>query len=205
MNTALLPPPAPPAPHVAPAQTLECVSFTDTVQCVAEVRACARAFLTRAHLPLPLREDALLVISELVTNSVHHTHGPGSLHLANGPDGLDVDVSDTSRLLPQPRFAEPGTALDGRGPALVAALCDTVSVTYGSAGRNTGISRRRCRGPRTARADFRLLHRHEVVDGGDAVRPARPRPARIRRGGPGGFRPRSPGASPRHRRGSPGG
>ncbi|WP_431683468.1 ATP-binding protein [Kitasatospora sp. KL5] len=138
MNTALLPPPAPPAPHVAPAQTLEwSVSFTDAVQCVAEVRACARAFLTRAHLPRPLREDALLVISELVTNSVHHTHGPGSLHLANGPGGLDVDVSDTSRLLPQPRFAEPGTALDGRGLALVAALCDTVSVTLDTASGKT--------------------------------------------------------------------
>ncbi|MEW1908436.1 hypothetical protein AB0442_08255 [Kitasatospora sp. NPDC085895] len=58
MNTALLPPPAP-----APAQPplLEwTVAFGDADRCVAEVRAGARAFLTRAHLPGPLREDALV-------------------------------------------------------------------------------------------------------------------------------------------------
>ncbi|MEV7175394.1 ATP-binding protein [Kitasatospora sp. NPDC093679] len=135
MNTALLPPPAP-----APAQPplLEwTVAFGDADRCVAEVRAGARAFLTRAHLPRPLREDALVVISELVTNTVRHTHAPGSLRLAHGPSGLDVDVSDTSRVLPQPRLAEPGAALGGRGLTLVAALCDSVSVTLDTASGKT--------------------------------------------------------------------
>ncbi|MFD9130098.1 ATP-binding protein [Kitasatospora sp. NPDC059571] len=68
-------------------------------------------------------------ISELVTNAVRHTCGPGTLRLTHGPGGVEVAVSDTSRLLPQPRVADTDTALNGRGLALVAALCDAVSVS----------------------------------------------------------------------------
>ncbi|MER8188676.1 ATP-binding protein [Kitasatospora sp. NPDC094015] len=117
-------PAVPPGPSPAWAEP-----FGDSARCVALVRSHARAFLLRAHLQRQLREDALLVISELVTNAIRHTHGPGRVRLAPGPDGLDVEVSDTSRVLPQPRLVEPGTALTGRGLAIVAVLCDTLSVT----------------------------------------------------------------------------
>ncbi|GAA4989463.1 hypothetical protein GCM10025734_15780 [Kitasatospora paranensis] len=103
--------------------------FTARLQCVADIRAHARAYLTRAQLPRAVREDAVLVVSELVTNSIRHTHGPGSLHLLGGPDGVEVSVHDTSRLMPLPRVVTADTALGGRGLALVVALCDAVAVT----------------------------------------------------------------------------
>ncbi|MFD9130099.1 hypothetical protein [Kitasatospora sp. NPDC059571] len=50
----------PPAPRTPPAATAGewREAFTDRHQCVAVVRAHARAFLVRAHLPRPLCEDA---------------------------------------------------------------------------------------------------------------------------------------------------
>ncbi|MER8188690.1 ATP-binding protein, partial [Kitasatospora sp. NPDC094015] len=66
---------------------------------------------------------------ELVTNAIRHTHGPGRVRLVHGPHGLDVEVSDASRILPQPRLVEAGASQSGRGLAIVAVLCDTLSVT----------------------------------------------------------------------------
>ncbi|GJF30387.1 hypothetical protein KNE206_30870 [Kitasatospora sp. NE20-6] len=118
-----------PAPGPAPTDGGLEEPFTDRLQCVADIRAHARTYLIRARLPRTVREDTLLVVSELVTNSILHTRGPGTLHLTGGPDGIEVSVSDTSRLMPLPRVTTTDTAIDGRGLALVTALCDTVSVT----------------------------------------------------------------------------
>ncbi|WP_405009561.1 ATP-binding protein [Kitasatospora sp. NBC_01539] len=129
LAAAPAPAPAPARPTADPETTGWSEHFTDRPQCVRGLRDHARAYLTRAHLPRPLRDDALLVISELVTNSIRHTHGPGSLRLAGGPHGLDVSVSDGGRELPVRRHADARTATDGRGLTLVAALCDTVTIT----------------------------------------------------------------------------
>ncbi|MGR4878239.1 ATP-binding protein [Streptomyces sp. LARHCF249] len=74
----------------------------------ADARHAARGFLTpSAHegpeLPPLVLDDALLVISELVTNAVRHTSGGCALDLHLQPDGVDVDVTDTSSAEPQPR------------------------------------------------------------------------------------------------------
>ncbi|MFJ1706285.1 ATP-binding protein [Kitasatospora sp. NPDC088346] len=103
--------------------------FTDRPQCVTEVRAHARSFLARARLCGAERDDALLVLSELVTNSIRHAHGPGTLRLTAGPDGIGIDVSDGSRLMPTPRLTDPGRDTGGLGLHLVAVLCDSFSVT----------------------------------------------------------------------------
>ncbi|MGV9271552.1 ATP-binding protein [Kitasatospora sp. NPDC003701] len=103
--------------------------FPARPSCVADVRTHAQAFLTRAHVPPALRDDTLLVVSELVTNAVRHTVGPGSVHLARDATGIDIAVSDTSRLLPEPRLTEPGSATNGLGLRLVAALCDALYTT----------------------------------------------------------------------------
>ncbi|MGW4893167.1 ATP-binding protein [Kitasatospora sp. NPDC004240] len=117
-----------PSPAAATGESWD-EAFTDRPDCVASVRAHARAFLERTRLPRTLYEDALLVISELVTNSVRHTRGPGTVHLTNDSAGIDITVSDTSRVVPQPRLAQPHTSTEGRGLHLVTALCDTVYVT----------------------------------------------------------------------------
>ncbi|WP_431043855.1 ATP-binding protein [Streptomyces sp. P1-3] len=72
-------------------------------------------------------ETALLLLSELVTNSCRHAHvSPGRLIYARcelRDKRLRVEVSDASAELPRPRQA----AVDdesGRGLALVAALAD---------------------------------------------------------------------------------
>ncbi|MET9399633.1 ATP-binding protein, partial [Kitasatospora sp. NPDC002965] len=96
-------------------------SFPGRPSGVAEVRAQARAFLARSRVPPALYEDTLLVVSELVTNAVRHTGGPGNVRLSSDASGIAVTVSDTSRLLPVPRQAEPGVATSGLGLGLVAA------------------------------------------------------------------------------------
>lgn len=117
-----------PSPTAATGESWD-EAFSDRPDCVASVRAHARAFLDRTRLPGTLCEDTLLVISELVTNSIRHTRGPGSVHLADGPGGVDITVSDTSRVMPQPRLAQPHTCTGGLGLHLVTALCDTLYVT----------------------------------------------------------------------------
>ncbi|MFJ4776036.1 ATP-binding protein [Streptomyces sp. NPDC088762] len=46
---------------------------------------------------------AVLVVTELVTNAVRHTDGPCSLDLVLHEGLLDIDVTDTSSELPEPR------------------------------------------------------------------------------------------------------
>lgn len=82
----------------------------------ADARRAARDFLgpPDQHAPpfTPVALDiALLVISELVTNAVRHTSGGCVLDLRRTPDGVDVDVSDTSSADPQPR--QPGQRGEG--------------------------------------------------------------------------------------------
>ncbi|MFE2728787.1 ATP-binding protein [Kitasatospora sp. NPDC059327] len=156
------------APFPAPAPTAQSAwtdRFPGRPACVAEVRAHALAFLTHARVPPALREDALLVVSELVTNAVRHTEGPGSVRLARDATGIDVTVSDTSRLLPVPRLTEPGSTTNGLGLRLVAALCDIVYTTLDpGSGKTVHAHLTAARGPAAA-----------------AGRPTAARPGRTRR------------------------
>lgn len=74
-----------------------------------------------------LLDDALLLISELVTNAVLHGGPPIMLSLECDGDALRVRVRDGSPALPEPRDA----GLDaegGRGMTLVELLTDTWGV-----------------------------------------------------------------------------
>ena len=68
-----------------------------------------------------LLDDALLLISELVTNAVMHGRPTIVLAIGCDRDGLRVYVRDGSATLPQPRDAGPG-ADGGRGMHLVGLL-----------------------------------------------------------------------------------
>ncbi|BDM72482.1 hypothetical protein HEK616_59690 [Streptomyces nigrescens] len=89
---------------------------------VSVVRRRARAVLADWNLAPDLAEDALLVISELITNAVVHALPPAVLRLsrvAGGRNGLRVEVTDAGAGRPA---AEPCPGEHGRGLGIVTAL-----------------------------------------------------------------------------------
>lgn len=109
----------------------------------------ARGFARRsgcAEHALDLLDDALLLISELVTNSILHGGPPIVLAIECDGEGLHVRVRDGSA--DRPRLTDRGTdAEDGRGMTLVDVLSSTWGVEpveddYGS-GKETWFELRR--------------------------------------------------------------
>ncbi|MEU3464013.1 ATP-binding protein [Streptomyces sp. NPDC006733] len=81
-----------------------------------------------ADLPLGTTQDVLLVVSELVTNSIRHTAGPCSLSLRTDADSVWISVRDSSRTLPQ--FFAPDPVRVGRhGWEIINQLCSRVRIT----------------------------------------------------------------------------
>ncbi len=109
-------------------------SVTDRAELVlpmsSESPAAARAFARRsgcsAH-ALEVLDDALLLISELVTNSVLHGGPPIVLAIECDGEGLKVRVRDGAADLPVPRVAGEDDE-SGRGLSLVDLLTDTWGV-----------------------------------------------------------------------------
>lgn len=92
--------------------------------------ALAREFTRRSGCPehaYDLLDDALLLISELVTNSVLHGGPPIVLAIDCDGTGLHVRVRDGSPAAPTPGRAEPD-AESGRGLSLVQLISDTWGV-----------------------------------------------------------------------------
>lgn len=88
--------------------------------------ALARKFLRSATCTVhhsALVDDALLLTSELVTNSVQHSGPPLVVAVDCDGERLQVRVRDGSHDVPSPREAAQGDE-NGRGLALVAALSD---------------------------------------------------------------------------------
>lgn len=72
---------------------------------VSEARGCVRAYLEECA---PVRSpdaaaDAVMVVSELVSNSVRHAPGPCCLYLVEAEEELTIAVSDASTAVPLPR------------------------------------------------------------------------------------------------------
>jgi anti-sigma regulatory factor (Ser/Thr protein kinase) len=90
-----------------------------------EARDAARVVLEDWDVPVPLVDDALLVISELVTNAVRHAGTASTLELELGQTGERLRVALTDGSAAQPRARRAGTAAeDGRGMTILAALSD---------------------------------------------------------------------------------
>nr|WP_225311360.1 ATP-binding protein [Microbispora cellulosiformans] len=98
-----------------------------TPQAVAAVRHRARAPLTTWGLSEDAVEEALLVVSELVTNAVLHALPPTELRLCLLEDLVRIEVADsgTAPVRPGGTFAP---VYCGRGDAVVGAL----AVRYGA-------------------------------------------------------------------------
>ncbi len=83
-------------------------------------------------------QDALVVVSELVTNGVVHDGGDDIVVRADRVDGgVQIQVVTTPRLPGTPPYPRPNLDPDeiGRGMALVAAMCQDVRVHNEADGR----------------------------------------------------------------------
>ncbi|MFY4722557.1 PAS domain S-box protein [Streptomyces sp. LaBMicrA B280] len=102
---------------------------------VPEGRAFLRRTLAAWECPAPA-DDALLLLSETLTNAVQHAEGPVGLRLCRTATDLTVEVSDRSPHLPQPRHAA-GDEEHGRGLFLVRTLADGWGVRPTDEGKTT--------------------------------------------------------------------
>jgi anti-sigma regulatory factor (Ser/Thr protein kinase) len=87
--------------------------FEHGVHSIGSAREHARRFLLDAAPDIPARTvaNALLAVSELVTNAVLHTAGPYTLEITLDEDGVRIGVTDTSEVAPVPKQPE----YDGSG------------------------------------------------------------------------------------------
>ncbi|PJJ01713.1 anti-sigma regulatory factor (Ser/Thr protein kinase) [Streptomyces sp. 2333.5] len=111
-------------------------------EAVAPARRRAHTVLTSWNLPATTIEDAVLVISELVTNAVTHALPPAVLHLSRpGGDArcaLRIEVSDAGPASCVRWPADGGQPAEhGRGSGIVTAL----SLRYGARAHRNGITR----------------------------------------------------------------
>jgi len=96
--------------------------------------ALARAYVGRQAVGLPpdLVDDALLVISELVTNAVQHGEPEIVLRLQVGRGGLRASVQDAGSARPElPAHNPDSHAVQGRGLRIVEALSSCWGVEPG--------------------------------------------------------------------------
>ncbi|MFJ1730528.1 PAS domain S-box protein [Streptomyces sp. NPDC088254] len=103
-----------------------------------------RAFLHKALTSWNCAEhadDALLLLSETLTNAVLHAEGPISLRLHRTATDLTIEVGDRSPQLPQPRQAAEHEEC-GRGLILVRALAEDWGVRPTDEGKTTWFTLR---------------------------------------------------------------
>jgi PAS domain S-box-containing protein len=103
-----------------------------------------RAFLHKALTQwncAPGAEDALLLLSETLTNAVQHAEGPLTVRLHRTATDLTVEVDDRSPHLPQPRVAGEDEE-SGRGLCLVRTLAADWGVRPTDQGKTTWFTLR---------------------------------------------------------------
>ncbi|MFN8035447.1 MAG: ATP-binding protein [Acidimicrobiia bacterium] len=97
--------------------------FPPTPESVAAARRFLRAVLTRSGADERLIEDAILALSELVTNAVVHARTELRVRVTVDPDRVRVDVLDSGPGRAGPRTPAPPD-LGGRGLHIVEQLSD---------------------------------------------------------------------------------
>jgi len=106
-------------------------AFPFTLSDLGELRRFVAAAATGAALGPDRREDLVLAIDELATNSICHGGGSGSLQIWREQDQLVCEVSDNG-FIEEPihgRAQPDPDAVSGRGLWLVEQLTDRVEVT----------------------------------------------------------------------------
>lgn len=107
---------------------------------ISEAREHARAFFALAVPPLDpiLLFDALVVVSELVTNAVRHAPGPCELGLDDDGHRVTIAVSDTHATAPRPRPADMNGG-GGLGWHVVRAMAASVDVQPRPEGKTIAV------------------------------------------------------------------
>ncbi|MHA6757240.1 ATP-binding protein [Streptacidiphilus sp. PAMC 29251] len=97
---------------------------------ITTARHHTEAFLQQLHPPLlpVVVQDAVLVVSELVTNAVRHAPGPCALDLLHQDHHLVVAVTDTSTDVPVKRPPDLTGGTGGLGMHLLDRTADTTTV-----------------------------------------------------------------------------
>ncbi|WP_329454533.1 ATP-binding protein [Streptomyces sp. NBC_01497] len=122
-----------PESFVQPTQSLNrAAEFTGEPGSIAAARDLAIRFLQQlcaewlAPLGELVRDDILLVVSELVTNAERHSHGPYVIELEGTGRYVSVTVYDSSTTLPRVFPPDP-SRLGGHGMEIVRAVSDSVT------------------------------------------------------------------------------
>lgn len=84
--------------------------------------------------------DAVTIVSELVTNTVRHTHGSCVLTLTVRAGLLDIAVADDSEELPEPRGRPAGGERGGFGLEIVRGLGGAITVVPRLGGKTVHVS-----------------------------------------------------------------
>jgi anti-sigma regulatory factor (Ser/Thr protein kinase) len=111
---------------------------------LAEIRGLVDGRALSAGLTLERREDFVLAVNEIATNSIRHGGGSGVLRIWRDPDALICEVTDAGRIddplagRQMPESAQIG----GYGLWLANQVCDLVQVRSGSGGSTVRVSMR---------------------------------------------------------------
>jgi signal transduction histidine kinase/DNA-binding response OmpR family regulator/serine phosphatase RsbU (regulator of sigma subunit) len=99
------------------------LSIDDDVRAVHQARAFTRKTLDDWKLPALVARDAILLVSEMVTNAIVHGRGPIQLKLRRAREDLLIEVSDTATAVPR-KLRPTSSDVHGRGLQLVAMMAD---------------------------------------------------------------------------------
>ena len=99
------------------------LSIADDVRAVHQARAFTVATLDQWALPATLARDAILLVSEMVTNAIVHGRAPIQLRLRRAREALLLEVDDTATAVPR-KLRPTAEDIHGRGLQLVAMMAD---------------------------------------------------------------------------------
>ncbi len=108
----------------------ETFAYREAAQ-LSAVRAFVHARAVRSGLSPDQAARLGLAVSELVTNTLQHTTGGGTVRIWADRHHLTCDVIDSGPLPTFGRTMPPPQAVRGRGLALVERLCDEVAAIDG--------------------------------------------------------------------------
>ncbi len=111
------------------------LSIDDDVRAVHQARAFTRQTLDDWALPGSLPRDAILLVSEMVTNAIVHGRGPIQLRLRQAREQLVIEVEDTATAVPR-KLRPTSSDVHGRGLQLVAIMADEWGTRPGRDGKS---------------------------------------------------------------------
>ncbi|MFJ9021265.1 ATP-binding protein [Streptomyces sp. NPDC102259] len=137
------------SPPTTPPTTVCCaVALPHSRRAPALARRVSERWL-KATDPVDRVPDAVLVVSELVTNAVRHTCGPCTLTLTVRDGRLDIAVADDSEELPELRSRSEADERGGLGMGVIRGLGGQIRLVPALGGKTVHVllDLRSARGP----------------------------------------------------------